>query len=82
MKAGGHARLICTWLIAASFFPGAVRALGAQTGRSIVVATKPFAESFILGEMFARLLEARGFAVERRPGLGATQIAFDALRRG
>jgi osmoprotectant transport system permease protein len=45
-----------------------------------VVASKPFAESYILGEMLAQLLEARGFAVERRLGLGATEIAFGALR--
>jgi osmoprotectant transport system permease protein len=51
-------------------------------GRSIVVASKPFGESFLLAEMFAQLLEARGFAVDRRPGLGATEIAFQAVRTG
>jgi osmoprotectant transport system permease protein len=30
--------------------------------------------------MFAQLLESRGFSVDRRPGLGATEIAFGALR--
>jgi osmoprotectant transport system permease protein len=50
--------------------------------RPIVVASKPFAESFLLGEMFAQLLEAHGFEVDRRLGLGATEIAFGALRRG
>jgi osmoprotectant transport system permease protein len=30
--------------------------------------------------MFAQLLEARGFRVDRRMGLGATEIAFSALR--
>jgi osmoprotectant transport system permease protein len=50
--------------------------------RSIVVASKPFGESFLLAEMFAQLLEARGFAVDRRPGLGATEIAFQAVRTG
>ena len=50
--------------------------------RPIVVASKPFAESYLLAEMFAQLLEARGFRVDRRPGLGATEIAFGALRRG
>jgi len=30
--------------------------------------------------MFAQLLESHGFKVERRPGLGATEIAFAALR--
>jgi len=48
----------------------------------IVVASKPFAESYVLAEMFAQLLESRGFTVARRPGLGATDIAFRALRSG
>jgi osmoprotectant transport system permease protein len=46
----------------------------------IVIGSKPFGESFILEEMFAQLLEARGFKVERRPGMGATEVAFAALR--
>jgi osmoprotectant transport system permease protein len=56
--------------------------LTAQTapGRKVVVASKPFGESYLLAEMFAQLLEARGFAVDRRPGLGATEITFEALR--
>jgi osmoprotectant transport system permease protein len=52
----------------------------APRDRTIVVASKPFGESYILCEMFAQLLEARGFRVDRRPGLGATEIAFAALR--
>jgi osmoprotectant transport system permease protein len=56
----------------------------AQRGpsRAIVVASKPFGESFILAELFAQLLELRGFAVDRRPGLGATEVAFTAVRSG
>jgi len=50
--------------------------------RPVVVASKPFGESYLLAELFAQLLETRGFAVERRPGLGATEIAFGALRTG
>jgi osmoprotectant transport system permease protein len=53
----------------------------AQADRPVVVASKPFAESFVLAEIFAQLLEDRGFTVDRRPGLGATEIAFAALRR-
>jgi osmoprotectant transport system permease protein len=52
----------------------------APPGGPVVVASKPFGESYLLCEMFAQILEARGFAVERRPGLGATEIAFGALR--
>jgi osmoprotectant transport system substrate-binding protein/osmoprotectant transport system permease protein len=48
----------------------------------VIVASKPFGESYLLAEMFAQLLEARGFTVERRPGLGATELAFQALRTG
>lgn len=50
--------------------------------RPVVVASKPFGESFLLAEMFAQLLESRGIGVERRLGLGATEIAFQALRTG
>jgi osmoprotectant transport system permease protein len=50
--------------------------------RPVIVASKPFGESYLLAEMFAQLLEARGIAAERRLGLGATEIAFRALERG
>ena len=50
--------------------------------RPVVVASKPFAESYVLAEIFAQLLEARGIEVDRRFGLGATEIAFGALRQG
>ena len=50
--------------------------------RPVVVASKPFGESYVLAEMFAQLLEAHGIAVARRPGLGGTDIAFVALRSG
>ena len=58
--------------------------LGVQAAppRPVIVASKPFGESYVLAEMFAQLLEARGVAVDRRPGLGATEIAFRALRTG
>jgi osmoprotectant transport system permease protein len=52
----------------------------AQTDQRVVVASKPFGESYLLCEMFSQLLESHGFSVDRRPGLGATEIAFGALR--
>jgi osmoprotectant transport system permease protein len=48
----------------------------------VVVGSKPFAESYLLAEMLAQLLEARGFAVDRRPGLGTTDVALRALIAG
>ncbi|HEU4454796.1 MAG TPA: glycine betaine ABC transporter substrate-binding protein [Longimicrobium sp.] len=70
--------------IALAIVLGAVSQAWAQAdgARAIVVASKPFGESYVLAEMFAQLLEARGMAVERRLGLGATEIAFGALRAG
>jgi osmoprotectant transport system permease protein len=44
------------------------------------VGSKVFAESYILAEMFAQLLESRGMAVDRRLGLGATELVFGGLR--
>ena len=46
----------------------------------VVIASKPFGESYLLAEMFAQLLESRGISVERRAGLGSTEILFGALR--
>jgi osmoprotectant transport system permease protein len=53
-----------------------------RENRPVVVASKPFGESYLLCEMFGQLLESRGLSVDRRPGLGATEIAFGALRSG
>jgi osmoprotectant transport system substrate-binding protein/osmoprotectant transport system permease protein len=50
--------------------------------KPVVIASKPFGESYVLAEMFAQLLEARGIRVDRRPGFGATELAFRALRNG
>ena len=50
--------------------------------RPVVVASKPFGESYLLAEMFAQLLESRGISVVRRPGLGATEVALAALQSG
>ena len=60
----------------------AARAQNASPARPVIVASKPFGESYLLAEMFAQTLESRGIAVERRAGLGATQVAFGALRSG
>ncbi|UCE03128.1 MAG: ABC transporter permease subunit [Candidatus Latescibacterota bacterium] len=63
----------------------ALLALTPATGNaeSIVVGSKNFAESRILGEMFARLIESRtDLTVERKLGLAGTQVCFEALRSG
>ena len=54
----------------------------AVIARPVVVASKPFGESYLLAEMFAQLLERSGRTVQRRMGLGATEVAFTAIRTG
>ena len=49
----------------------------------VVVGSKNFEESRLLGEMFAQLLESRtDLEVERRLGLAGTQVCFEALKSG
>lgn len=77
--------LVTAW-VAGQFVPSVGDAQEAPESTAaadpIVVGSKPFGESYLLAEMFAQLMEARGVRVERRPGLGATEIAFGALRSG
>jgi len=69
--------------VLALLFGRSVRAQRARRdGRPVVVASKPFGESYVLAEMFAQLLEANGIAVTRKPGLGSTDILVGALRQG
>jgi osmoprotectant transport system permease protein len=67
----------------------APRRLGAPPARpggsagTVVVGSKNFEESRLLGEMFAQLIEARTWLrAERRLGLAGTQICFEALKSG
>ncbi|MEO6867361.1 MAG: glycine betaine ABC transporter substrate-binding protein [Gaiellales bacterium] len=46
------------------------------------VGSKDFTEQYVLGELYAQALEARGFPVERHLGLGATAVADAAVRAG
>jgi osmoprotectant transport system permease protein len=49
---------------------------------TVHVGTKNFAESHLLGEIFAQAIEARGVVVERHFGLGGSLVAFQALEAG
>jgi osmoprotectant transport system permease protein len=53
----------------------------ASAGARVVVASKDFTESAILGEIVAQLLEARGVAVERKFELGGN-LPHDGLLAG
>ena len=78
--AGVAVGLLLFLLPAVAVGPAAGQDAPGAGNRPVVVASKPFGESFLLAEIFARLLEARGFEVERRPGLGSTEVIFGGLR--
>lgn len=50
-----------------------------EAGKTVRVASKDFTEQFILGEMYALLLEDAGYTVERKLNLGATPVAHESL---
>jgi glycine betaine/choline ABC-type transport system substrate-binding protein/ABC-type proline/glycine betaine transport system permease subunit len=67
--------LFCAWLLLCA-------APALRAGTALAVGSKAFAESHVLAEIAAQLLEHHGFAVERRLGLGGTLITYTALREG
>jgi osmoprotectant transport system substrate-binding protein len=54
----------------------------ANTQAPIQVGSKDFTEQFIIGEMYALVLEKAGFQVERKLNLGGTPVAQAALQSG
>jgi osmoprotectant transport system substrate-binding protein len=52
---------------------------GRSGNRAVTVASKDFTEQFILGEMYAILLEENGFDVTRKLNLGGTPVAHQAM---
>ncbi|MBI3090452.1 MAG: ABC transporter permease subunit [Candidatus Tectomicrobia bacterium] len=69
-----------TWLLAPLLLGFFLAAGGTAAGKPIIIGSKQFNESYILGEAMAQVLEARGYRVQRRLGLGGTLICFEALR--
>ena len=54
----------------------------AGAGKTVKVGSTNFYEQEILGELFAQVLEANGFTVERKFQLGNREIVFPALEAG
>lgn len=61
--------------------PGSSASAGGNKG-TVTVASKDFTEEFILGEMYALLLENGGYKVNRKINLGGTPVAQQALLSG
>src|SRR2546423_13318302 len=67
-------RLIVAFLIAA--------ATSSVAENKVVVGSKKFTESYVLGEIVKRTLSNAGIPAEHRQGMGGTIILWEALRSG
>lgn len=68
-------------LIVAPAFPSGARA-APETAEKIVIGSKAFPESWILGEALANAARDAGADAVHRDNLGGTQIVYSALERG
>src|SRR6202045_3949238 len=55
---------------------------GSLPAKPVVVGSKKFTESYVLGEIAKRSLSDAGIPVEHRQGMGGTIILWEALRTG
>jgi osmoprotectant transport system substrate-binding protein len=62
--------------------PAGSEAVATGTNKKVIIGSKDFTEQFILGELYAQALEAKGFEVEKKLNLGSTQITDEALQAG
>ena len=70
------------WLRAALVLVAAVSAATGAEAKDLVVGSKRFTESYILGEILTQTLVAAGTPASHKPGLGNTGILEQALASG
>jgi osmoprotectant transport system substrate-binding protein len=51
-------------------------------GKSITIGTKNFTEEYVLGQLYAQALKAKGYNVNLKSNIGATEITDKALTSG
>lgn len=56
--------------------------LPAFTAETVVVGSKAFTESVVLGEIIRQLLEVRGIRAEHKAELGGTPVVYNGLKAG
>lgn len=74
--------IVTLFTVSASFAEDAATVHSDSNEQPIRIASKTFTESHVLAELAAQLLEAHGYTVERKLGLGGTMIAYQALKEG
>lgn len=72
----------CAWALAAAPAPVASGTTAAAPAGPVVVGSKRFTESYLLGELATQVLRHAGIAAQHRQGLGNTGILEQALRSG
>src|ERR1700730_15678990 len=55
-------------------------AFSCANAQPVIIGSKKFTESYVLGEIAIRQLDDAGIAAEQRPGMGGTIILWQALR--
>jgi osmoprotectant transport system substrate-binding protein len=64
---------------------GASSSSGGQPGKgkpAVTIGTKDFTEEVILGNLYAKALQAKGYTVKLKPNIGSTEIIDKALTSG
>src|SRR5438105_10791957 len=51
-------------------------------GKSLTLGTKDFTEEFVIGQLYRQALEAKGYTVNYKQSIGATEIVDKALTSG
>jgi osmoprotectant transport system substrate-binding protein len=54
----------------------------AGNGKTLILGTKDFTEEFIIGALYKLALQAKGYTVNYKPNIGATEIIDKALTSG
>jgi len=73
--------LVCALLVSSGLAAAACGPSGASTAK-LVVGSKKFTESVILGEVLTQLWRAEGFEVRHRSELGGTPVLWNGLLAG
>ena len=74
--------ILMPWLAVLTAISIALTAVSAVAAERIMVGSKKFTESVILGEAARHLMRAAGYRVRHRRELGGTRVLWNALRRG
>jgi osmoprotectant transport system substrate-binding protein len=57
-------------------------ASSASGGKSLTLGTKDFTEEFVVGALYKQALEAKGYKINYKPDIGATEVIDKALTSG